>query len=242
MKFPSRRLLVLSLPALLAGCVSNNNLRFGGSPSAGPDGKAAPLKITQAPVITQPPEQIYAQVTDNDITIPAAPISRIDPQFYRQVVDFNGPEPVGSVVVDPDARFLYVVYEGGKALRYGVGVGRAGFGWTGDAIIKSKQQWPKWFPTPEARERDPSLQKFAAEGLPSGIKNPLGARAHYLWKDKKDTYYRIHGTSEPWTIGTNVSTGCIRMINQDAIDLYTRIPEGTPVIVRKSKIATIKVG
>lgn len=231
----SRRLLLLTLPATLTGCVSQN-LRFGS------DNREAPLKIGQAPVITQLPDQIYAQVTDNDITIPAAPLNRIDPQFYRQVVDFNGPEPVGSVVVDPDARFLFVVYEGGKALRYGVGVGRAGFGWTGDAVIKSKQKWPKWFPTPEARQREPHLQKFADEGFPSGIKNPLGARAHYLWKDNKDTYYRIHGTSEPWTIGTNVSSGCIRMINQDAIDLFSRLPEGTKVIVRKSKSASIQVG
>lgn len=239
MTHPSRRLLLLAVPTMLAGCV-NTNPRFALN-NADKDSPQQPLKIAQAPTISQSPEEIYAQVKDEQFTIPAAPLSRIDHQFYRQVVDFNGSEPVGSVVIDPDARFLYVVYEGGKALRYGVGVGRSGFGWTGDAVIKSKQKWPKWFPPAEMRARQPELEKFAT-GMDGGLANPLGARAHYLWKNNKDTYYRIHGTSEPWTIGKNVSSGCIRMINQDVIDLYGRIPENTKVIVRPSKGAEIKVG
>jgi len=237
MTHPSRRLLLLALPATLAGCVSTTP-RVAFKASATSD--QAPLKIADAPVITQSAEEHYALIKDDQFTIPAAPLNRIDAQFYRQVVDFDGAEPVGSVVVDPDQRFLYVVYEGRKALRYGVGVGRAGFGWVGDAVIKSKQKWPKWFPPAEMRARQPELEKFA-NGMDGGLSNPLGARAHYLWKNNKDTYYRIHGTSEPWTIGKNVSSGCIRMINQDVINLYSRIPEGTKVFVRPSKGADIKV-
>ena len=126
--------------------------------------------------------------------------------------------------------------EGGRAIRYGVGVGREGFGWSGMAEIKDKQAWPDWYPPEEMIQRQPEIKKQVEQlegglGVPGGPRNPLGARAMYLWQNGKDTLYRIHGTLEPWTIGTNVSSGCIRMINQDAIDLYERVPLGTKVVV-----------
>jgi lipoprotein-anchoring transpeptidase ErfK/SrfK len=121
-------------------------------------------------------------------------------------------------------------------LRYGVGVGRQGFSWAGTATINDKQEWPDWYPPKEMIERQPQLRVQLSQlqsglGVPGGPRNPLGARALYLWQNNKDTLYRIHGTVEPWTIGTRVSSGCIRMINQDAIDLYRRVPLGTRVVV-----------
>jgi lipoprotein-anchoring transpeptidase ErfK/SrfK len=128
------------------------------------------------------------------------------------------------------------VHGGGWATRYGVGVGRSGFGWSGTASIEDKQEWPDWYPPKEMLARQPELMDHMAPlpggvGMPGGPGNPLGARALYLWQGRKDTLYRIHGTVEPWTIGTNVSSGCIRMINQDVIDLYERTPLGTKVVV-----------
>jgi len=131
-------------------------------------------------------------------------------------------------------------------MRYGVGVGREGFSWSGTATIHEKQEWPDWYPPKEMVERQPELKsKLSALqgglGVPGGPRNPLGARALYLWQNNKDTLYRIHGTTEPWTVGTNVSSGCIRMINQDAIDLYSRTTVGAQVIVLRPG-ASARVG
>ena len=130
----------------------------------------------------------------------------------------------------------------GRAIRYGVGVGKQGFGWSGDATINSKQEWPDWYPPKEMIARQPDLRGKLVElqsglGVPGGPRNPLGARAMYLWQGNKDTLYRIHGTNEPWTIGHSVSSGCIRMINQDVIDLYARVPVGTKVKVLPAGVA-----
>src|SRR5205823_14358145 len=132
--------------------------------------------------------------------------------------------------------FLKLVQSGGRALRYGVGVGRQGIGWSGVATIHDKQEWPDWYPPKEMIERQPELRRQMSElqsglGMPGGPRNPLGSRAMYLWQGNKDTLYRIHGTDEPWTIGRNVSSGCIRMINQDVIDLYQRATAGAKVVV-----------
>jgi lipoprotein-anchoring transpeptidase ErfK/SrfK len=134
---------------------------------------------------------------------------------------------------------LYLVLEGGRALRYEVGVGAAGFDWSGVATVHSKQEWPDWYPTDTYLEREPEIKPAMSElqsgvGMVAGPNNPLGARALYLWQGKKDTLYRIHGTNEPWTIGKNVSAGCIRMINDDIIDLYDRTPIGAKVVVLPS--------
>ena len=178
----------------------------------------------------------YGPVRGEPFPIPAAPLSRINPAYLRTRVAYDGREAPGTIVVDPRSRFLYLVREDGTALRYGVGVGRQGFSWSGVATINSKQHWPDWYPPKEMIERQPELKRQVTDlqsgiGVPGGPRNPLGARALYLWQNNKDTLYRIHGTTEPWTIGRSVSSGCIRMINQDAIDLYERVPVGTKVVV-----------
>jgi lipoprotein-anchoring transpeptidase ErfK/SrfK len=175
---------------------------------------------------------MYAPVDDNGFLIPAVDVAKFDPQFLRQIVTVPTtiPNRPGTIVVDPNERFLYLVRDDGTAIRYGIGVGREGFGWNGEATINSKQEWPKWFPPPEMVARDPRAAPWAG-GMPGGLENPLGARALYLWQNGKDTLYRIHGTNEPWSIGKAVSSGCIRLLNQDILDLYGRAPVGTTVIV-----------
>ena len=135
----------------------------------------------------------------------------------------------GTIIIDPQNRYLYLVQGGGRAIRYGVGVGRQGFGWSGVATIRDKQAWPDWYPPKEMIQRQPELRRQLSQlrsgiGVAGGPGNPLGARAMYLWAGGKDTLYRIHGTNEPHTIGQSVSSGCIRMLNQDVIDLYERTP------------------
>ena len=166
-----------------------------------------------------------------------APVSReADPAFARKVVTYPSPELPGTIIVDPGSHFLYLVQGDGQAIRYGVGVGSEGFGWSGLATVHSKQEWPDWRPPTEMLERKPELREHMTQlqsgiGMPGGADNPLGARALYLWQGNKDTLYRIHGTNEPWTIGHSVSAGCIRMTNDDVTDLYDRVPIGTKVVV-----------
>ncbi len=153
-----------------------------------------------------------------------------DPRFARQVVDFRTAELPGTIIIDSEAKFLYLVLGDFKALRYGVGVGREGFGWSGVVEIGRTAEWPTWTPPKEMIERDPQAAKFA-NGMPGGPDNPLGARALYLYEGGRDTIYRIHGTNEPWSIGLNISSGCIRMKNEDIEDLYDRVEIGAKVIV-----------
>lgn len=146
-----------------------------------------------------------------------------DPRFERQVVAYGGPQAPGTIVIDSDNKFLYLVETGGKAMRYGIGVGRPGFTWAGVKSITRKAEWPDWTPPAEMLKRRPDLPRH----MEGGEENPLGARAMYLGS----TLYRIHGTNEPNTIGTNVSSGCIRLRNEDVIDLYERVKVGTTVVV-----------
>ncbi len=147
----------------------------------------------------------------------------IDPRYLRQRVDYRGKEEPGTVVIDTPHHFLYLVEAGGKAMRYGIGVGRPGFTWSGTHTVSAKKEWPDWVPPEDMLQRQPNLPHFMA----GGPNNPLGARALYLGS----TLYRIHGSNEPWTIGRNVSSGCIRMRNADVIDLYERVKVGTKVVV-----------
>ena len=151
----------------------------------------------------------------------------LDPRFARQTVAYRSEYKPGTIVIDTKTRFLYLVQENGMALRYGVGVGRAGFEWSGTAKIKRKAEWPVWYPPAEMRKREPWLP-VRMEG---GIENPLGARALYLYQGDKDTLYRIHGTNQASTIGKAVSSGCIRLLNDDVADLFERVPMGTTVVV-----------
>jgi lipoprotein-anchoring transpeptidase ErfK/SrfK len=148
---------------------------------------------------------------------------RLSPEFRRQMVSYETNQSAGTVVVDTRSKFLYLVLGNGKAIRYGIGTARTGFEWKGTHKVTAKREWPGWTPPPEMRKRQPHLPAH----MPGGINNPLGARALYLGS----TLYRIHGTNEPWTIGQNVSSGCIRMVNADVEDLYERVKIGARVIV-----------
>ena len=147
----------------------------------------------------------------------------VDPKFDRKEVSYQTNEKPGTIIVNSKQKYLYLVLGDGKAMRYGVGVGRVGFGWSGVERVTRKAEWPSWTPPAEMRKRDPSVPAF----MEGGKDNPLGARALYLG----NTLYRIHGTAQPWTIGQNVSSGCIRLRNEDVIDLYSRVKVGAKVIV-----------
>lgn len=167
-------------------------------------------------------------VPDEPFDIPAVDLRRIHPAYHRQPVWYAGPEQPGTVVVETSSRFLYLVGDDGTAIRYGIGVGREGFSWSGTALIERKARWPGWTPPAEMRKRQPDLPPY----MEGGLNNPLGARALYLYQDGRDTLYRIHGTNEPWSIGHAVSSGCVRLLNEDVVDLYGRIPLGTEVVVK----------
>ena len=192
-------------------------------------------------IITSPPPDMesyrvmYGPVTDNGFRLPAVDLAKIEPQYLRREVRNPTGEKPGTIVVDTTNKFLYYTLPKGQAMRYGVGLGRAGFGWDGQATIPLKRIWPTWTPPPEMIERDPQLAKYA-EGMPGGPTNPLGARALYLFQNGNDTLYRLHGTAEAFSIGRNVSSGCVRLLNHDIIDLYNRAPKGTRVIVRPAAI------
>lgn len=181
-------------------------------------------------LVAAPTALAYAAVTDERFPIPAVSAASVAPQYRRQRVRYDTVHPAGTLIVDPGAKFLYLVLEGGYALRYGIGVGREGFGWTGTAVIRRKAKWPTWTPPSSMIARQPELKKYR-NGMEPGIENPLGARALYLFQGNKDTLYRIHGTNEPESIGQNVSSGCIRLVNQEVIDLFNRVPSGTKVVV-----------
>ena len=175
----------------------------------------------------------YRSRVDGGFNISAIPVEKVSKRLLRQEVRYRSRHKPGTVIVDTGARYLYLVQGGGRALRYGIGVGREGFAWSGTAHIGWKQQWPKWTPPVEMIERQPELAKYCADcgGMPGGPKNPLGARALYLMKDGKDTLFRLHGTPQWASIGTAASSGCIRLMNQDIIDLYGRTRNGTKVVV-----------
>jgi len=165
---------------------------------------------------------------DNGVTYRTTNFAKINQKWHKQVVKYYSSEPQGTVVVDTIHHVLYLIMENKTAIRYGVGVGREGFKWYGRATIDRRALWPKWTPPPEMIERHPELPAFVAGGAPN---NPLSARGMYLHRDGADTGYRLHGTLEPWSIGTDASSGCIRMFPEHVIDLYQRCPIGTAVQV-----------
>jgi len=213
------RIVLLSLPPLATAACS----------TTGPAPTQAAVET--APVADSGYAAMYGTINDNGTVIPAIDVSKMNKRNLRQVVDYESDQPAGTIVVDPHARFLYLVMEGGKAMRYGVGVAKAGLEYKGDAEIARKASWPNWTPTPNMIKRNPERYQKWAGGMEGGIRNPLGARALYLYRNGQDTLYRIHGTNEPWSIGKSVSSGCIRMLNQDIIDLHRRVPRGSRVVV-----------
>ena len=222
MQLRLKTLLALSVLILgLAGCEMDPALLGTTQPTAA----ATPA----LPVVGDPSH--YAAVEDEGKAVPAIPIEEVPADFQRQVVDYTSDRPVGTIIIDPSTKHLYLIAANNKALRYGIAVGRAGFGWSGEADIVGRTTWPKWIPPHEMIDRRPELEKFRDVGQPGGLSNPLGARALYLKTDGVDYGYRIHGTPEWDSIGHNASSGCIRMMNQDVMDLYNRVPDGTHVIV-----------
>ncbi len=219
---------LLILPeARAGGALGGGFIEFLATGKSG-DGQS-PLRSAPLPGQAMPPiplvQRAFAapQPREPDVGAAVSPHRAIDPKFMRQEVDFHGPQPAGSVIVDTPNRFLYYVLEGGRAMRYGIGVGRPGFEWAGVKTVTRKAEWPEWTPPSEMLLRRPELPKHMA----GGPENPLGARAMYLGS----TLYRLHGTNEPWTIGQNVSSGCIRLMNEDVMDLYDRVKVGTKVTV-----------
>lgn len=188
------------------------------------------LGLTASLVISAP--RLDAIADSNDDPFPLQPFNykKLPVEFRPTVVDYKSRQWPGTVIVDTSARHVYLVLEGGRAMRWGCAVGRDGFRWAGLADVSRKVMRPKWTPPKEMIERSPEKAKWA-NGMPGGLDNPLGARALYLYQNGNDTLFRIHGTTEPLSIGTNASSGCIRMVNQDVIELYRRVPIGSRVLV-----------
>jgi lipoprotein-anchoring transpeptidase ErfK/SrfK len=192
------------------------------------------------PMVTPSPERpaetpdyplIYADLDDGDYHLPAINHALVDPRYLRQEVGYKSEEPAGSIVVDTETKFLYFILKNDRAMRYGVSLGAQGRAWKGRAVIQWKRKWPTWTPTPAMIGRNPKLEQWK-QGMPSGLSNPLGARALYIFQDGQDTLYRIHGSPEWQSIGKNASSGCVRMFNQDIIDLYNRV-NGKAILVVK---------
>lgn len=193
----------------------------------------AEMNVTEAPPEPEPTlafAEIYAARPDGSRTIPALDVSGFHPALLRNQVEYATDEPPGTIVIDTAGPFLYLVEGEGRATRYGISIGREGFGWTGTGRIARTARWPTWTPPPEMIEREPYLEQWRG-GMPGGLNNPMGARALYIHFGGGDSGYRIHGTNQPKSIGWAASSGCFRMINQDVLDLYDRTPTGAKVIV-----------
>lgn len=199
----SRRGLIFGLPLFAAGCIPRERATDASNYGARPT-EPHPLGVV--------------------------PLNRVPEDLRRREVAFDGKYEAGTIVVNTPQRRLYYVLGNGRAIRYGIGVGREGLALSGNAVIGRKAEWPSWTPTANMMRRDPRNLKYAG-GVPGGPNNPLGARALYLYRNGKDTMFRIHGTNQPQTIGQAVSSGCVRMMNHDVIDLYERARVGSKVVV-----------
>jgi lipoprotein-anchoring transpeptidase ErfK/SrfK len=175
-------------------------------------------------------EKLYGLVPDDKFAIPAVDVSKIDPKYWRRVVRYESSEAPGTIIVDPGNYYVYRIEGDGNATRYGANVGRSGFLWSGEAYVGRKAEWPVWTPPKEMIQRQPEAAKYAS-GMPGGLENPLGARTLYLYQNNVYTLYTIYSTSDPETIGTNITSGCTGLLSQDMIDLYSRTPVKTKVIV-----------
>jgi lipoprotein-anchoring transpeptidase ErfK/SrfK len=222
----------------LAGCVPGEIAPVAGPPqpaveAAEPPAPAPAVEVAEAPAPPPPdPELVamYAARADGERTLPAVDVTAFHRELLRSEVEFATAEAPGTIVNDTRGPFLYLVEPEGRATRYGIAIGREGFGWTGTGTVGRAARWPRWTPPPEMIERDPSLAKWR-DGQPGGVGNPLGARALYIHFGDQDSGYRIHGTNTPKSIGWAASSGCFRMLNQDVIDLYERVRMGAKVVV-----------
>ncbi|GGK29419.1 L,D-transpeptidase [Salinarimonas ramus] len=222
----ARLLLVTSIGAL-AACNNATTVADGADGSRG--SWVSPAVLAQSVALDGTAAWYTGYKDDEPHDIPLVNRALMRPELMRQRVEYTGGEAPGTLVVDIDDRFLYLVEGDGKAMRYGIGVGRNGFSWRGAARVGRKGVWPGWGPTDNMLRINPDLPTY----MEGGLENPLGARALYLYQGDRDTLFRIHGTNEPWSIGEAVSSGCVRMLNEDVVDLYERVPVGARVIVRR---------
>jgi lipoprotein-anchoring transpeptidase ErfK/SrfK len=201
----------------------------------------SPSLVAESYQPMEPPEdadQWYiGTIPDDPIDIPRVDPSRIRADLRRETVEAPEDMAANTIVVDIDGRHLFYYPGDGTAIRYGIGVGRRGFSWQGNAVVGRKASWPDWIPTATMRTIIPDLPA----SMEGGLDSPLGARALYLYLNGQDSLFRIHGTNEPWTIGEQVSSGCIRMLNEDIVDLYDRVSVGAKVILRNSKYMAARV-
>ncbi|NDV02324.1 L,D-transpeptidase [Pseudoroseicyclus tamaricis] len=213
----------LGAMALLSACAP--------APLSNPTEPAAPLEIIGGVPSNQIVEG-YSLLQDGEYTLPPVPPQYLEGVNRRAYVSYPGGEAPGTIEIDPHAKFLYWVMEGGMAMRYPIAVGREGKSLSGSVTINRKAEWPGWTPTANMLRTEPQLYEPYRGGVPGGLSSPLGARALYLYRGGRDTYYRIHGTNDLTSIGNSGSAGCIRMFNHDVIDLFERVPNGTRVVIR----------
>jgi len=220
-QFPRRTLLLGFGAMALSGCVATPKPNVASLPPERPEAPpAVPL--------------MYQALSNERFPVPAVDVSKVDPRFWRREdVDDPTGEPVGTLVVDTAAKHLYHVTAPGRATRYGIGVGRQGFAWSGRAHMAYKREWPRWTPPDSMVARQPELRPYsiANGGMEPGPTNPMGARGLYIHQGNVDTLYRLHGTHQPWSIGKAVSSGCIRLLNQDVVHLADQVRDGSPIVV-----------
>lgn len=209
----NRRLFLLAIPGLLTACTPYSRSLI-------------------SPAIDPYYRKLYGAITREPFPVAAIDLRRIDPVYLRREVFYPTNNAPGTIVIDPAHYFCYFVLPGGRAIRYGVGVAHnKSVNFRGQAVIGRKAVWPHWSPTKNMMRHQPQRYGHLGGGLRPGPANPLGARALYLYRNGRDTLFRLHGTTEPWSIGTNVSSGCIRFLNHDIIDLYNRVPVGSRAVV-----------
>jgi lipoprotein-anchoring transpeptidase ErfK/SrfK len=218
----------VALPGLQSGLLNRRSFLLGSAVGVGTlalGGCATLDGMSSAEVA-----RIYGPVPDKKFPIPAADVSKVDPKYYRRTVRYESREAPGTIIIDPANYYVYRIQGDGNATRYGANVGRDGFLWSGEAYVGRKAEWPVWTPPKEMILRQPEARKYAG-GMPGGPDNPLGARTLYLYQKGVYTLYTIYSTSDPETIGTNLTSGCTGLLTQDMIDLYSTTPVNTKVIV-----------
>jgi lipoprotein-anchoring transpeptidase ErfK/SrfK len=215
------------LPGLRSGLLNRRSFLFG---SAAGLGALALAGCASDGMSFAEAQKLYGLTPDEKFPIPAVDVSKIDPKYYRRTVRYDSNEAPGTIIVDPGNYYVYRIEGDGNATRYGANVGRQGFLWSGDAYVGRKAEWAIWTPPKEMIQRQPEAAKYAG-GMPGGLDNPLGARTLYLYQNGVYTLYTIYSTSDPETIGTNITSGCTGLLSQDMIDLYSRTPVKTKVVV-----------
>ena len=238
---PEQKELEISRRKLITGATAAGGLLLAGcSKTSNSDGEGSGISRLRDKIMGKRRVKkssfasLYGPLPNEKFPVPGVPEGELEERYYRQQVNYKTSEKPGSLIVDTRNFYLYLVEPKGKAMRYGVGLGKAGFEWSGRARVLWKQEWPKWTPPAEMIERRPDLEKWSEEngGMPGGLDNPLGARALYIFEGNVDTLYRLHGTPEYRSIGKAVSSGCVRMVHQDVIDLYGRVKTRAPILVK----------